>query len=60
MLNSSFICSMMVAYIMYYIVAFEKLERLKLIEKGDLEPEIKVKIGTYNFSELIVFKQDYH
>ncbi len=37
----------------YYTVAFEKSERLKLIEKGDLEPELKVKIGTFDFSELI-------
>jgi len=37
----------------YYTLAFEKFERLKLIEKGDLEPEMKVKIGTFDLDKLL-------
>ena len=37
---------------LYYTLAFEKFERLQLIEKGDLEPEMKVKIGTFDFDKL--------
>lgn len=40
-------------YFIYYIVALEKLERLQLHEKGDLEPELKVSLGTFKFDELL-------
>lgn len=38
---------------LYYTVAFEKYERCELIEKGELEPEVKVKIGTFNLLQLL-------
>jgi hypothetical protein len=40
-------------YFIYYIVALEKLERLQLLEKGDLEPEMKVSLGTFQFNEIL-------
>jgi hypothetical protein len=40
-------------YFIYYIVALEKIERLQLLEKGDLEPEMKVSLGIFNFNELL-------
>jgi hypothetical protein len=36
----------------YYTFGLEKFGRTKLIEKGELEPEMKVKLGTYDFNEL--------
>ncbi len=40
-------------YFIYYIVALEKFERLQLLEKGDLEPEMKVSLGTFQFNEIL-------
>lgn len=37
----------------YYIVAFEKNDKLRLLEKGNLEPETKVNLGSYNVDELL-------
>jgi hypothetical protein len=39
-------------YYFYYTLGLEKFARTKLIEKGDLEPEMKVKLGTFDFNEL--------
>jgi hypothetical protein len=39
-------------YFLYYTVAFERFERLQLIEKGELEPEMKVNIGEFTYDEL--------
>lgn len=40
-------------YYLYYTVAFEKFDRLQMAEKGDLEPEMKVNIGEYDYDELV-------
>lgn len=37
----------------YYTVALEKQNNLQLIEKGELEREMKVHIGTYSYNSLI-------
>ncbi len=37
----------------YYTVAFEKFNNCELIEKGELEPEMKVKIGTFGLLQLL-------
>lgn len=42
-------------YFLYYTVAFEKFDRLQLIEKGELEPEMKVNIGEFDYDELSKF-----
>jgi hypothetical protein len=41
-------------YFLYYTVAIEKSNQLRLIEKGDLEPEMKVKVGEFSYKELIL------
>lgn len=38
---------------LYYMVALEKAEWLMLHEKGELEPEMKVSLGTFTLQELV-------
>jgi dsDNA-specific endonuclease/ATPase MutS2 len=40
-------------YDLEYIVAYEKNDKLRLIEKGNLEPETKVNLGSFTFEELL-------
>jgi hypothetical protein len=39
-----------------YLTSFEKDGRLKLLEKGDLEPETVVYLGTFNLKEILAFQ----
>jgi hypothetical protein len=42
-------------YFLFYIASFEKNKKLRVIDKGELEPEMKVSLGSYNYRELLAF-----
>jgi hypothetical protein len=42
-------------YYLFYIVSFEKDKKLRVIDKGELEPEMKVSLGKFDYRELLAF-----
>lgn len=42
-------------YNIYSIIAIEKDEKLKVIEKGELEPDMKLNVGSFDYNEMLAF-----
>ena len=43
-------------YYFYYVISFELENKLKLLEKGDLEPDTVVNIGTYSSKQILSYQ----
>jgi hypothetical protein len=43
-------------YFLFYLASFEKDKKLRVIDKGELEPETKVTLGNYAYRELLAFE----